>query len=290
MKSRWNIVLPYLLISPYLIIYVVFILVPLLWVLYLSFTNYSAMNPGEWVGLDNYKRMFSDNTFFIAIQNTGIYWIFTVIPGMIIGLIAANFLNLKLKASPLFLGLIYLPGVMSGVGVAMTWLWLYDPRNGPINKIVEFLGFAGKDWLMDPTFALPSIIIVGIWIGIGFSMIIYLAGLQGISEQLYEAASIDGASNIRQFFIIKIPLLKPITFFLFIINTITSFQVFDIVYIMTNGGPANRTTTIVNEIVKRGFEDYSMGYASTLAIFLLGITLCFTVINYWFNSRESDLG
>lgn len=289
MKGRLDKILPYLLISPYLIIYVVFILVPLVWVLFLSFTNYSAMNPGEWVGLENYRRMLADNTFFFALRNTGLYWIFTVIPGMAIGLIVANFLSLKLKATPLFRGLIYLPGVMSGVGVAMTWLWLYDPRNGPINKVLEILGITGRDWLSDPAFALPAIIIVGIWIGIGFSMIIYLAGLQGIPEQLYEAASIDGASNLRQFFIIKIPLLKPITFFLFIINTITSFQVFDIVYIMTNGGPANRTTTIVNEIVKRGFEDFAMGYASALAICLLVITLLFTVVNYWFNSKESDL-
>jgi multiple sugar transport system permease protein len=289
MKSRWRSALPYIMISPYLLVYAVFVFIPLLWVFYISFTSYTIMNPGEWIGLDNFQRILTDGIFHSALQNTGLYWIFTVIPSMIIGLIAASFLNTKIKGTSIFRAIIYLPGVMSGVAVAMTWLWIYDPRGGPVNLILNAIGFTGKDWLKDPNMALPAIILIGIWMGIGFSMIIYMAGLQGIPQELYEAASIDGASSIKQFLSITVPLLKPITFFLFIINTITSFQVFDIVYIMTGGGPANTTTTIVNEIVKTGFEKFDMGYASSMSICLLMITLLFTVINYWLNPKESDL-
>lgn len=287
-KSKWSVALPYLMISPYFLIYGIFILIPLGAVFYLSFTNYSIMNPGEWVGLENYRQLFKDPVFMIALKNTSLYWFFSVVPSMIIGLIVAVFLNTKIKAAPLFRGLIYLPGVLSGVAVAMTWKWLYSPNDGPINMILQVFGLSAKDWLKDPSLALPAVIVVGIWMGVGFSMIIYMAGLQGIPEQLYEASSIDGANKLKQFFKITIPLLKPMTLFLFIMNTITSFQVFDIIYVMTGGGPANRTTTIVNEIVTSGFEEYKMGYASALTIFLLGIVLIFTVINFALNSKSEQ--
>ncbi|MCR2822986.1 carbohydrate ABC transporter permease [Lederbergia panacisoli] len=288
MNSKWNKTLPYLMISPYLIVYGIFILIPLIWVFYLSFTNYTPMNPGNWIGFDNFEKLFNDIKFKAALRNTGLFWIFTVIPSMIIGLLVATFLNTKIKGSSIFRAIIYLPGVMSGVAVAMTWLWIYDPQNGPVNLVLKAFGGTGKHWLRNPETALPAIIIIGIWMAIGFSMIIYTAGLQGISQELYEAASIDGANTVRKFLSITVPLLRPITFFLFIMNTITSFQVFDIVYIMTGGGPANATTTIVNEIVKTGFETFNMGYASSMSIALLIITLVFTLINYWLNPKESD--
>ncbi len=289
MKSRWNTVLPYLMISPYVFIYLLFILVPLIWVFYMSFTDYNPMKAGVWVGLKNYRQLLNDQIFHAAFRNTMVYWLFTVIPSMALGLSAAIFLNLKTRGVSLFRALIYLPGVMSGVAVAMTWLWLYNPRGGPINGILQTFGITGADWLRNTSTALPAVIVVGIWMGIGYCMIIYLAGLQGIPEQLYEAADIDGASRGRQFISITVPLLKPITFFLFIICTINSFQVFDIVYVMTGGGPANRTNTIVNEIVSTGFRTFNMGYASTIAIFLLLITFLFTAVNYKMNSKQSDL-
>lgn len=289
MNKKLNLALPYFLISPYLIVYCIFILFPLLWVFYLSFTNYTPMTSADWVGLKNYKQLLNDTIFFGAFKNTIMFWLFTVIPGMALGLLAATLLNQKIKGVSIFRGLIYLPSVMSGVAVAMTWLWLYNPRGGPINQFLSLLNLQGKDWLKDIHTALPAIIVVGIWMSVGFSMLIYLAGLQGIPAQLYEAAKIDGASRYQQFRMITFPLLRPITFFLFIINTINSFQVFDIVYIMTGGGPANRTTTIVNQIVIAGFEDFNMGYASTLAIFLLFVVALFTFVNYILNPKESDL-
>lgn len=287
MRSKWSI-LPYLFILPNVTLYVVFIFIPILWVLYLSFTDFSILNAGEWAGLKNYARMFRDEAFTKAIVNTFIFWVCTVVPTMAFGLIIANLLNLKIRAVSLFRGSIYLPGVISSVAVAMTWLWLYDPIGGPINGMLEKIGLTGRNWLHDPSVALMSIIMVSIWAGIGFCMIIYLAGLQGIPDHLYEAARLDGATGFKQFVMITFPLLKPITFFIFITTTIRSFQVFDLVYILTSGGPANKTTTIVNEIIKNGFGEYNMGYAATQGIFLLLITFIITMINYYFTSSSSD--
>lgn len=288
MNIRWNRMLPYVFIFPNLFIYVVFILVPVAWVLYLSFTNFTILNPGQWVGAKNYMTLLKDSIFHKALLNTLAYWICTVIPTMLAGLILANFLNMKIRGIALFRASIYLPGVISSVAVAMTWLWLLDPMAGPVNTVLNALGFRGGNWLVDTQTALGSIMVIGVWTGIGYAMIIYLAGLQGIPDHLYEAAEMDGASGVRQFVQITFPLLRPITFFLFITMTIRSFQVFDFVYILTNGGPANSTTTIVNEIVKASFQEYRMGYASSIAIVLLLITLLVTIVNYTVGSKESD--
>jgi multiple sugar transport system permease protein len=288
MNTRWNRLLPYVFIFPNVFIYFLFIFVPVLWVCYLSLTNFTILNPGQWVGLKNYEILVQDSIFLKALSNTFLFWIGTVLPTMAAGLLMANFLNMKIRGVAFFRASIYLPGVISSVAVAMTWLWLLDPMQGPVNLILEAFGQRGSNWLHDPSTALGSIMVIGIWTGIGYAMIIYLAGLQGIPEHLYEAAELDGASSFKQFMQITFPLLRPITFFLFVTMTIRSFQVFDFVYILTNGGPANSTTTIVNEIVKASFQEYRMGYASAIAIVLLLITLLVTVINYTVGSRESD--
>ncbi|MDF2964038.1 MAG: hypothetical protein K0S39_5773 [Paenibacillus sp.] len=289
MNIRWNRYLPYLLIFPNVSIYIVFVLIPVCWVLYLSFTNFTILDPGQWIGGKNYSRLFNDSIFLRALKNTFLYWLGTVIPTMAIGLILANLLNMKIRGVSIFRAAIYLPGVISSVAVAMAWLWLLEPRVGPVNYVLGLIGLPGANWLQDPNIALESIIIIGIWTGIGYAMIIYLAGLQGIPDHLYEAAEIDGASGVKQFFLITFPLLRPITFFLFITMTIRSFQVFDFVFILTSGGPANATTTIVNEIVKASFQEYRMGYASAIAIVLLLITLIITGINYSVGSKDNDM-
>ncbi|MCU6795080.1 sugar ABC transporter permease [Paenibacillus sp. WQ 127069] len=289
MQTRSSRYLPYLFIFPNVFIYFIFVLIPVIWVLYLSFTNYTLMNPGEWIGLKNYSRIIQDSIFLRAIRNTLFFWICTVIPTMALGMFIAQFLNLKIRFIAAFRASIYLPGVISSVAVAMTWLWLLDPMKGPVNVFLTSIGMTGENWLQDPKTALGSIIIIGIWTGIGYAMIIYLAGLQGIPEHLYEAAKMDGANTVQQFIAITLPLLRPITFFLFITSTIRSFQIFDLVYILTSGGPANSTTTLVNEIVKMSFSEYRMGYASTMAMVLLIITLIVTLINYTFGSRDNDI-
>ncbi|NOU93753.1 ABC transporter permease subunit [Paenibacillus sp. LMG 31456] len=279
---------PYLLILPNVLIYFIFIFVPLLCVVYLSFTSYSMLSPGKWIGFSNYVRMFNDSIFMGAVVNTIVFWLVTVIPQMLIGLVLAVLLNSKIRGMAVFRAGIYLPSVISGVAVSMTWLYLYDNQNGPFNAILKWLHFSGINWLGDTHYSLMSISILGIWVGTGYAMIIYLAGLQSIDAQLYEAASIDGATGLRSFLRITVPLLNPMTFFIFVTATIRSFQVFDYVYIMTKGGPLNSTNTIVNQIVDTSFGQYEMGYASALSIFLLVITLAVTLINYRVGTRTLE--
>lgn len=288
MNRGLNRFIPYLLITPSVVLFAIFILLPILWVLYLSFTNYTMLNAPEWIGFKNFERLWGDEIFHRAIKNTALYWIGTVVPSMVIGLVLANLLAMKLRGLAVFRALLYLPGVISSVAVAMTWLWLFDPRQGPINGILKLIGLEGRNWLQDPNTSLGSVILIGIWVGIGYAMIIFLAGIQSISESLYEAASLDGASALRKFWHITVPLLKPMTLFLFITATIRSFQVFDLVFVLTGGGPANSSTTVVTQIVGASFQEYKMGYASAMAVFLLAATFVVTVIQYVVGSRNAS--
>ncbi|MFC0334908.1 carbohydrate ABC transporter permease [Paenibacillus sepulcri] len=286
MQKGWNRIVPYFLILPNVLIFTVFILVPVIWVLYLSLTDYTMLQAPDWVGLKNYSRLLHDSIFHRALINTAWYWVGTVVPGMAIGMVLASLLTMKLRGLAVFRALIYLPGVISSVAVAMTWLWLLDPLQGPVNRLLDVVGIGGQNWLQDPHTSLGSVIVIGIWTGMGYAMIVFLAGIQGIPETLYEAAGLDGASGIKKFWFITLPLLKPMTLFLFITATIRSFQVFDLVYILTGGGPANSSTTIVTQIVGASFQEYRMGYASAMAVFLLAATLAITLIQYGIGSRN----
>ena len=287
MNRGWNRIVPYLMILPNYLIFAVFVLAPVLWIVYLGFTDYTILQPSEWIGGRNYERLFKDTLFHKAIINTIWYWIGTIVPTILLGLVLAALLTMKIRLLAAFRAFIYLPGVLSSVAVAMTWLWLLDPLRGPINGALEAVGIEGRNWLQNPDTSLPSVIVIGIWTGLGYAMIVLLAGIQGISESLYEAASLDGASGPQRFRYITVPLLKPILLFLFITATIRSFQVFDLVYILTGGGPANSSTTIVTQIVGASFQEYRMGYASSMAVFLLGITLIVTMLQYWLGSRNT---
>lgn len=267
--------MPYLLVLPNLLIFFVFVLLPVLWIIYLSLTDYTMLNPPQWTGVKNYLRLMQDSVFHQAVRNTFWYWLGTVIPVIVAGLVLAALLTMRLKLVAVFRALIYLPGVLSSVAVAMTWLWLLDFQQGPLNQTLNWLGLASRNWLGSPDTALPSIIVIGIWTGLGFAMLVLLAGIQSISDSLYEAAALDGANALQKFVYITVPLLKPMLLFLFITATIRSFQVFDLVYILTGGGPANSSTTIVTQTVKAGFQEYRIGYASAMAVFLLLITLLY---------------
>ncbi|KQO18118.1 carbohydrate ABC transporter permease [Paenibacillus sp. Leaf72] len=286
MQRGWNRFIPYFLILPNVLLFTLFILVPLLWIFYLSLNDYTMLNTPKWVGLKNYSLLLKDSIFHQAVKNTALYWMGTVVPSMLLGLVLANLLSTRLKALSAFRALIYLPGVISSVAVAMTWLWMLDPLQGPVNSLLGLIGSDGRNWLQDPATSLPTVIVIGIWTGIGYAMIIFLAGIQSISESLYEAASLDGASVLKKFWYITVPLLKPMTLFLFVTSTIRSFQVFDLVFVLTGGGPANSSTTIVTQIVGASFQEYRMGYASAMAVFLLALTLFITLIQYAIGSRN----
>jgi len=281
----------YLLIAPSYFIYFVFTLIPIFWSLAMSFTdfNFRQMN---FVGLDNYIRLFQDAVFMRALWNTIYFTILTIFPAIALGLIMAVFLNRKIRGLGFFRTFFYLPNILSVVAVSMAWLYLMDTNAGILNRIIHtYLGFDRVRWLSDPNIAMISVAITFIWARLGYNMILYLAGLQTIPDYLYEAATVDGANALQQFRHITFPLLAPTTFFVFVMACIHSFQVFGPVLILTQGGPINSTTTIAHQIYQNGFEFFLMGYASAQAVMLLLFTLVITVLNmkYGKGGKGSDL-
>ncbi len=269
----------YLLIAPSYLIYLLFVLVPVLWTVAMSFTDY---NLREWhfTGISNYIQMFQDKVFLKSIWNTIRYSLMTIPVVIVLALCLAMLLNQRLKAKGFFRTLFYLPNIFSMVAVSMAWLYLYDTNSGILNRILNGLGLESVGWVSSTTMSMISVAVMSIWNQVGYNMILFLSGLQGIPEHLYEAASIDGATRWQKFRHITIPQLAPTTFFVFVMACIHSFQVFGQVLIVTNGGPVNSTTTIAHQIYKNGFEYFHMGYASAQAVVLLLIILAITVVNW----------
>lgn len=244
---------------------------PILASLGLTLFEWDLLRPPQFVGLDNFRRLSSDRSFWQALGNT-LYFIVGYIPlVMLFALGVAIVLNQKLKGIVLYRTAFFIPVVSAWVAVALLWKWIFNPRLGLLNYLLGLVGIDGPAWLLDPTWAMPAIIITSVWKDIGFVMIMFLAGLQGIAEEYYEAAAIDGASGWQRLRHITLPLLSPTAFFALTISLINSFQVFDQVWIMTEGGPAGATTVLVERIVKNAFSYSSMGYASAISwvLFLL---------------------
>ncbi len=279
----------YLMILPSYLIYFIFVFIPIVITLYLSLTNYDLYKTCKFVGFANYLRLVKDPVFLVAARNTFVYAIGVIIPQLIIGLILAVLLNRKVIGQRLHRIAFYMPNVASMVSISMVWLWIYDPTLGLLNQALKGFGIPAHSWLFDLKLALPCIIAVSLWKLVGYNMIIYLAGLQQIPEELYEAATVDGASAVRQFFTITIPMLKPTTFFLFVIACVQSFSVFDQVNVMTQGGPMNATTTIVHQIFARAFSQFQMGYASAMAAILLIVSISLTFTNFKYGNQGADL-
>ena len=276
-------------VAPVYIIYFLFILIPVVMTFWHSLTNYDLFNRSEFVGLSNFVRLFGDRLFLKSLRNTAFYSVGTIVPQIVMGLLLANALNRKMPGKKVFRLAFYLPYVVSMVSISMLWLWIYEPATGVLNQAIRLLGLPAMRWLYNENLALPSLIVMGIWKMTGYNMVIFLAGLQQIPPHLYEAADIDGASQVRKFRRITLPLIQPTTFFLFVINTIQSFSVFEQVNIMTDGGPNDATTTIVHQLYIRGFEDFQMGYASSMGVFLLSLTLVLTVLNFRYGRQGYDL-
>jgi len=269
----------YLFIAPAMGIFCVFTLLPVAIALYLSLTNYDVFTRSDWVGLTNYQDVFDDELFWRALVNTTTYTAWTIPLSMGIGLGLALLLNQKLRGLGIYRTIYYVPVVTSMVAVAMIWMQLFDPLYGVISNALESVGIKGIDWLGDPDLAMPSVIVVSVWKIIGWNMLIYLAGLQGIPDYLKEAAAIDGANRWQSLFKITLPLLQPTTFFIFVTSLIGAFQVFDQVYVMTRGGPANATTTLVNQIYNAAFREFHMGYAAAMSFILFGIILLVSLLS-----------
>ena len=264
----------YLYISPWLIGFLVFTAIPLLSSIWISMTEWNLFSSPTFVGTDNYTKLWSDPLFWQALKVTGKYVLASVPLRLVIGFSIAVLLNNKLPGMGFFRTIFYLPNVTSGVAVSLLWLWIFNPEFGVLNAILAKVGIAGPAWLLSETWA---IVITSLWT-VGGSMIIYLAGLQGIPSQLYEAVDIDGGSWFSKLTNVTIPMMTPIIFYNLIMGIINSFQVFTDAYIMTNGGPHNATLFYVLYLYKNAFQYFEMGYASALAWVLFLLILAFTIL------------
>ncbi|MBA2175847.1 sugar ABC transporter permease [Halobacillus locisalis] len=270
---------------PNLLGFLIFIGAPILASLVISFTNWDLVSSLQFTGIDNYIRLVQDPEFWRAFRNTFLF-IFGYLPlVMIFGLAAALLLNKPMKLRAFFRATYFLPVITSWVAVSLVWKWLYNPNYGLINYLLSLIGITGPQWLNDPSTAMIGIILASAWKDTGFVMVLFLGGLQTISPSYYEAASIDGASKLRQLLSITIPLLAPTTFFVTIISLINSFQVFDQVMIMTEGGPGGSTTVMVQNIYNYAFRYFEMGYAAAMSWALFIVIFIFTYIQMKFQDK-----
>lgn len=280
----------YGMLLPTLIGVLVFFAVPLAISLYLSFTNSQLFGDPNFVGLRNYQQVFSDRDFWRSLTNTLIFSIIGMAAAIIPALLLAVLLNEQIRGRGFFRAVFFIPVVASVVGVSLLWRYLLDADIGFINYGLSLIGIPAVPWLASPRFGLISVMIVFAWKTIGYNMVIFLAGLQGVSRQLYEAASIDGANRQQQFLWITIPMLSPTTFFVVVTTLINCLQIFDIPYALgaTRGaavGPADSMLTVVVYLFRKGFGEFQMGYASSIAWVLFVMVMVITFVQFRMSDR-----
>ena len=272
-------------ILPNFLGFAIFTLVPVAWSFVLSFMEWSAFAPPSFVGVDNFVRMFGDDSVRIALWNTVYYTVGTVPLTLLAALGLALLLNNAVRGMGFFRTAIFFPFITSLVAVAFVWAMLFHPDHGPINGFLSMLGFDPPRWLASTTWAMPAIIIISVWRFTGYYMVIYLAGLQSIPYSLYEAAKIDGANAWRRFINITLPMLRPTTFFVIVMLSINSFRMFDLVQVTTEGGPGRATTVLVHQLFMAGFVRFEFGYASAIALLLFFIIISITIVQFLLGRR-----
>lgn len=269
--------LAYLFLLPTLFGLLFFSLGPVIAGFLISFTNWNIFLPPQWVGLDNYQTLLTQDLPRKVFSNTLYYTLVNVPLNMTVALGMALLLNLRLRGVSFYRAVYFLPVVSSTVAASLIWTWLYSPNFGPINYFLGEIGIKGPPWLASTTWAMPAVIIMSVWKGFGTNMLIFLAGLQGIPQELIEASMIDGANRWQRFWRITWPLLTPTTFFVLVISCIASFQVFEQVFVMTEGGPAYATTVMGLFIYLNAFRYNNMGYAASAAYILFALILAITL-------------
>ncbi len=276
-------------VGPSVLLAVGFLIVPMGAAFVYGFARINSLSgKTEWIGFRNYATMFSDPTFFRATVNTAVFTVLTVPLGMAVGLALAVLMNSVLPARKVWRTVVYLPLVISGVSVGLIGTFLYNEVIGVVNKLLASIALPGLPWQSSGFWAFASVVLVTLWIRVGFNMIIYLAGLQGVPVELHEAARTDGASRWQRFVNITVPLLGPATFFLVIMNVIYSFQVFDTIYVLTNGGPGSATEVLGTYAYKTAFGPArDQGYGASIGVVIFFITLVFTVVQ-WRTNRTRD--
>lgn len=265
-------------IGPQLFGLLAFVAGPLVFALFLSLTTWDGFGERDFVGLDNFVSLLQDETFWVSLRNTA-YFTVLVVPGdLACALLIALALN-KVRGRIAYRVFFFMPVVTSSVAVSVVWMWLLNGEFGPLNSYLRsWFGFNPPNWLVDPDAVIPALVIVSLWRGVGFTMVIFLAGLQGIPETYIEAAQIDGASPVRRFWHITLPLLSPTILFLTVVSFIGSFQIFDIAFVMTRGGPGDASRTLVYHIYDLAFVKFEFGKSAAVAVILFAILLVLTLL------------
>jgi multiple sugar transport system permease protein len=269
----------YTFISPWLIGFILFTGGPVIASLYFSLTNYTVLSKPEFIGFGNYSSLFKDPLFWTSLYNTIYYAVFFIPLGILIAFGLSILLNQSVKGLAIYRTVYYLPSIVPAVANAILWIWLLNSQWGLINTLLKVMGIVGPGWLTSEQWAKPGLILMSLW-GVGSWIIIYLAGLQGVPEQLYEAAEVDGATKLQRFLYITIPLMTPTIFFTLVTGLIGAFQVFTQAYIMTNGGPVNSTLFYALYLFRNAFNYLKMGYASSMAWILFLIVLALTLVQF----------
>jgi ABC-type sugar transport system permease subunit len=278
----------YTFLAPNLALLGVFLLLPLVEAAVLSFQRYTGFGDGSWIGVGNYATLLSDASFWRALTNTVVFTVLTLLGSVGLGLALAVLLNAALPGRSVFRTVIYVPMVVSGVASGLVGVLMFDENTGVLDKGLNALGLPPIPWQSNGTAAMAAVILMTVWGRTGFNMVIYLAGLQGISPDLHEAAELEGASAWQRFRSITFPLLGPSTFFLLIMNVIYSFQVFDLVFVLTGGGPGDATTMLTTYAYDTAFSTRAQGYAAAIGMVLLVLMLGFTAVQ-WRTSRTRDV-
>lgn len=273
---------------PNFIGFAVFTLVPVVVLFYLAFTTWNVFGAARWTGFANFTRLIHDQSFWTALYNT-LYYTVLHIPltlGAALGL--ALLLNRKLRGVAFFRTVAFFPYITSIVAAAQVWNMLFSPQYGPIDAVLRFVGLANPPgWTVSASWSMPAVILVGTWREMGYYMLIFLAGLQTIPAQLYEAARVDGANAWQRFLAVTLPGLRPTTFFVTVMLTIGSFKVFDLILVLTNGGPGQSTLVLSQYIYQKGFQENQFGYASAVSVVLFALVFLVTIGQFLVNKRRS---
>lgn len=286
-QARRNTLIGWTFILPNFLGFLTFTLIPVVAAFALSFMEWTSFSAPRWVGLANFQRMVQSDTFWIALRNTLVYAVGHVPLTMALALVLALLLNRKLKGIGFFRVAIFFPYITSLVAVAVVWNMLFSPDSGPINQFLNTIGIAETPgWTSSSDWAMPAVIITSVWRDMGYYMILYLAGLQAIPTELYEAAEVDGASPWQRFWNVTIPSLRPTTFFVVVMLTVSSFKVFDLIVVMTNGGPGRSTTVLSQLIYQEGIGEGKFGYSSAISLVLFLIVLTVTVLQFKLQQRK----
>ncbi len=272
---------PYLFLAPALLLLAVFVAYPIVSVVYYSLTDYDIVRPPTFIGLENYERLLGDPVFWKALRNSIIYLVATPIL-VVLSITLAIVVNRQLRGIHIFRALYYIPAVAGSIAIGISWRWLFD-RNGFLNGVLQWAGVIDEpvQWLTEPSLILPIAILLTVWAGVGYYAVIFLAGLQNIQEELYDAARIDGCNDLQKHWHVSLPGLRPQIVFVSVISSLAALKVFDEIYVLTNqtGGILNSGVTVVFYLWKQAFTQYHAGYASAIAIVLLVLTLGFSIVN-----------